>query len=658
MTLPVERISRLIVLVSLVAAGAAHAFFLGQSFAAAPWVAAVVFAMSFALARVSLPLALMPALVTAYIAPAILLVAFNVHDAHVFVWLALLAGPIVAASDWSRWHTPPAWTPLVAGWAMVIALSWPVIAGREIDFSLAAARTLDTLNGLQTGPPPLAAASVTGVALAHLLAIAWFDLLWARFGADRVAHAERSIFVPLTLSSAVCAVAALYQRYVDPNWFMVEGFAAAGRASGLMLDANSSGMAAAIWAAVAFVVCRRMGRPALGVAMSMVLLAGVWVSGSRTALIAAATGITAVIVVLLRDARGWRMRLLTASVLAAALVVSGLALVGGDRGNPLARVSEIFPRTGPGGAAGVARALWERDGYGVAASRVIAEQPLTGVGIGAFYLVSADFYALALGALPSMPENAQNWWRQQLAELGVLGATPSLLLSVLVLVLVVRGRASNDRRPAATVARFVVGGVGLASLVGLPTQHPALLLTVATALYWLGALVDHPKITTITTATAPQRAAWAAAFVLPLAVIAGQWQNATGELRVAHRALRFGFPYAYGFTAYESDGVPWTGRHAVAVQFAQHAYFALTVDPSYIGQPVRIRLWREGDLIMDVESSGREPLTRIIALPAGRERLMLELDLSRVAADGRGLRITSEWLREVPPGTPEGLVVR
>lgn len=657
MTLAVERTSRTIVLASLVAAGGAHAFFMSQTVAAIPWVAAVAFAVSFALARVSLPLALMPALLTAYVAPAILLVAFDIHDAHVFVWLALLAGPIVAASDWSRWHTPPAWTPLVAGWAMVIALSWPVIAGREIDFSLAAARTLNTPNGLQTGPPPLAAASVTGVAVAHLLAIAWFDLLWARFGADRVTRAERWIFVPLALSIAASTVAALYQRYVDPNWFMVEAFAVAGRASGLMLDANSSGMAAAIWAAVAFAVLRRMGRLAAGVALSAVLLAGVWVSGSRTAFIAAATGMAAVIVVLLRDARGWRMRLVTVSVLAAALVVSGLALVGGDRGNPLARVSEIVPLSGAGGAAGVARALWERDGYGVAASRVIAEQPWTGVGIGAFYLMSADFYALVLRALPSMPENAQNWWRQQLAELGVLGATPSLLLSVLVLVLVVRGRAPNDRRPAATVARFVVGGVGLASLVGLPTQHPALLLTVATVLYWLGALVDLPKITTLTTATAWQRTAWVAAFVLPLAVIAGQWQSATGELRVPHRALRFGFPYAYGFTAYESDGIPWSGGHAVAVQFARHAYFALTVDPSYIGQPARIRLWREDDLIADIESSGRERITRIIALPKDRRFLMLELDVSRVAADGRGLRITSEWLREVPPGTPEGLVV-
>ena len=653
MTFTVERISRLIVLASLVAAGAAHAFFTSQTLAAAPWVAALVFAMSFALARVSLPLAVMPGLLLAYIAPAMVLVAFDVQDGHVFVWQALLAGPIVAASDWSRWHTPPSWTPLVAGWAMVVALSWPVIAGREIDFSLAAARTLNTPNGLNIGPPPVAAASVTGTALAHLLAIAWFDLLWARFGADRVARAERSIFVPLAISIALSTVAALYQRYIDPTWLSVEGFAVAGRASGLMLDGNSAGMAAAIWGAVAIVVFRRLSRPTVGVALSVLLLAGVWASGSRTAFIAAATGMTAVIVAQLRDARGWRTRLLPLTAAGAALVVVGTLLVRGDASNPLARVSEVIPRTGPGGVAGVARALWERDGYGIAASRAITEQPWTGVGIGAFNQMSSDYYYLALRALPP-PDNAQNWWRQQLAELGVLGAMPSLLLSIVVLMLVMRGEGPEDRRYAATVARFVVLGVGLASLVGLPTQHPAMLMTVATMLYWLGALVDRPRIATIATF---QRVAWAAAFVLPLAVVSGQWRSATGELRVPHRALRLGFPFAYGFTAYETDSVPWTGRHAVAVQFAQHAYFSMTADPSYIGQPVRIRLWREDHLIADVESSGREPIARIIGVPAGRRFLMLEFDVSKVAADGRGLRITSEWLREVPSGAPKAIVV-
>ena len=653
MTFAAERVSRLIVLASLVAAGAAHAFFMSQAVAAVPWVAALAFAVSFALARVSLPLALMPALLTAYIAPAMVLVAFNVHDAHVFVWLALLAGPIVAASDWSRWHTPPAWTPLVAGWAMVIALSWPVIAGREIDFSLAAARTLNTPNGLGTGPPPLAAASVTGVALAHLLAIAWFDLLWARFGADRVARAERSIFVPLIFSIALGSVAALYQRAFDLTWLAAQQFAGQGRASGLMLDGNSSGMAAAIWAPAALVLFRRLGRPAIGAAVSLLLFAGVWVSGSRTAFATAAAGLIAAIVMHLQEARTWRTRLLPLVVTGAALFVFAVSLIGGDAGNPLARLFELGAGSEGASVTTVARALWDRYGYGAAASHAIARYPWTGIGLGTFNQLSSDFSYLALGTVIP-PDNAQNWWRQQLAELGVIGAMPGVLLSFLVLMLVVRGRALDDRRHAATVARFVVGGVGLASLVGVPTQHPALLLTVATVLYWLGALVDRPNITT---ATALQRVAWVAAFVLPLVVIGGQWQSATGELRVPHRALRFGFPYAYGFTAYENDGVPWTGRHAVAVQFARHVYFALTVDPSYIGQPVRIRLWREDDLIADIESSGREPITRIIALPAGRRFLMLELDLSRIAADGRGLRITSEWLREVPPGTPEGLVV-
>ena len=653
MTFPWERASRLIVLASIVAAGAAHAFFTSQTLPAASWAAAVAFVVSFALARVSLPLALMPALLTAYLAPAVLLVAFNAPDPHVFVWLALLAGPIVAASDWSRWHAPRSWTPLLAGWAMVVALSWPVIAGREIDFSLAAARTLNTPSGLNAGPPPIAAAAVTAAALAHLLAISWFDLLWSRFGADRVARAERSLLAVMVVSSAIGSVAALYQRYVDLEWLAHEQFAQVNRASGLMLDGNSFGMAAAIWAPLAVVVFRRMGRPLIGTAFCALLLAGVWATGSRTAFLTAIAGLSAVIVTTLRSTGGWRSRIVPLGALAGVVLVLAMAFAVGDRSNPLARISELGLDVENRNIGGVARALWNRQGYGVTAGRAIAAYPWTGVGIGAFNQLSSDFSYLGLGAV-LLPDNAQNWWRQQLAELGMIGAIPSVLLSVLVVVALCRRTAAPDRRNDAAILRTSIVGIGLASLVGVPTQHPALLLTVATLLYWLGALIDR---STIATATTLQRAAWAAAFVLPLVVIGGQWRSATGDLRVPHRALRLGFPYAYGFTAYEADNVPWSGRHAVAVLFAQHAYFALTADPSHIGQPVRVRMWRENDSIVDVESDGQKPIVRIIRVPEGRRFLMLEIEISRVAPDGRGLRLTSEWLREVPPQTPPALVV-
>ena len=125
------------------------------------------------------------------------------------MWLALLAGPLVAASDWSRWHTPHAGLIALAAWAFVMALTWPIIARREIDFSLVAARTLDTPNGLLAPPPPTSAAAVVLAALGQLLGLLWLDLLWARFGADRLRHAERLVFLPLVVSIALACAAGL-----------------------------------------------------------------------------------------------------------------------------------------------------------------------------------------------------------------------------------------------------------------------------------------------------------------------------------------------------------------------------------------------------------------------------------------------------------------
>ncbi len=154
---------------------------------ALPWAAGALFAASFALTRLAFPFALLPALLLAYASPALMLGAVGEAGApDPLAWLSLLAGPIVASSDWSRWHTPRLWTPVLAMWALTIAVTWPIVAGREIDFSLIAAATLDTPNGLLAPPPPIAAATVTGTALGQLLGILWLDLLWQRFGTDRL----------------------------------------------------------------------------------------------------------------------------------------------------------------------------------------------------------------------------------------------------------------------------------------------------------------------------------------------------------------------------------------------------------------------------------------------------------------------------------------
>ena len=67
-----------------------------------------------------------------------------------------------------------------------------------------------------------------------------------------------------------------------------------------------------------------------------------------------------------------------------------------------------------------AEQLWLRD-YGPIAHRMIAEHPLVGVGLGGFNYLYADMLYLMSGS-ERPPDNAQNWYRQQLTELGVLGS--------------------------------------------------------------------------------------------------------------------------------------------------------------------------------------------------------------------------------------------
>ena len=657
-----QRVTKVIVLVSTLLALAAHAWLVSAVHPTLWWVAAVAFVVSAAIARVALTFGLVAPLGLAYTAPALLMLGAGSSDHQlIVVWLALLAGPIVAASDWRRWHTPARWTIALVAWALILALTWPVIALREIDFSLIAARTLDTPNGFFAPAPPLSAGSVVLAALGQLLGLLWLDLLWARFGARGLAHAERVVVLPMVLSIALACAVALCQKTMDPAWLSVEPWPRLGRAPGLMLDANSFGTAAAVWAPLALAVTWRLGQPTvIGAALTALLAAGMWTSGSRTALLVATVGVTAIMAALLWRSRSWQTRYAPiALLLAAAIVVVVFSFRGADESSPLARLMDTIPSAAEGGVPQLARDLWERNGYGVAAARAFENHPWTGVGVGAFSLLSPEYFYLETGGI--IPgDNAQNWWRHQITELGFLGALPALAMSIGILSMIVIGTPDAGNRAVTTLLRGTLVGLGLASLVGVGTQHPALFLTFVTIVFWLGALLGAPA--------SAQRdvppAWWWAALALAFAVAFGQLASASGALRVPHRAVTHGFTYGYGFSAPQPDAalgmVRHTDRHAVGVIVAEHAYFQVTLIAPHAtaGEPVQVKLWRGGDLIVDQQVSGPEPIVRFVGVPPGARRLMLEVDVSRSAADGTGVKLAGTWFREIPEGTHPGLVVQ
>jgi hypothetical protein len=651
------RLTKVIVLGSTLLAFVAHAWLLSSQHPWLWWVVAGAFALSLGIARASLALGLLAPLLLAYTAPVVLMLSADSLDYNlIVVWLALLAGPIFGGSDWRRWHIPAWWTLALVAWAVILALTWPVIALREIDFSLIAAGTLNTPNGLFAPAPPIAAASVVLTALGQLIGLLWLDFLWARFGTARLPQAERVVLVPMVLSAAIASAVGLGQKWIDITWLSGPAWSTFGRAAGTMLDGNSFGTAAAIWASLTLALTWRTGWPtASGAAVAALLAAGMWASGSRTALLVLVVGIGAHAVAVLP---GWRRpdrRFgLVATFALATVVMLVFGLRSSDLNNPLARLLELLP-SGPGELATTAHNLWERGGYASVAARMVADYPWTGVGVGSFPILARDVGVVTL-AISVLGDNAQNWWRHQIIELGLLGALPAVALSIGILSMLVAGTPVATRRGAVTAIRGTVLGVGLASLVGMATQHPALFLTFGTMVFWLGALLETPK-------RQVTPGAWWGVIVLALLVVAGQISNASSDLRVPYRALKYNFTYGYGFSEPEADPVlgmiRQTRTHAVGVIAAEHAYFRVTliVPQATAAEPVQVRLWRTRSLILDQQVSSPEPIVRFIATPAGEDQLMIELDVSRPAPDGTGLTLAAGWVREIPAGTDPGLVV-
>jgi hypothetical protein len=94
--------------------------------------------------------------------------------------------------------------------------------------------------------------------------------------------------------------------------------------------------------------------------------------------------------------------------------------------------------------AAVVTELWDRNWYGTTASRMIMDSPFVGAGVGSFHLLVPDV-AHELGHGRLEPDNAQNWFRHQFAEFGVLGSVGWVLWVELFLRLLPAGRPVDGR---------------------------------------------------------------------------------------------------------------------------------------------------------------------------------------------------------------------
>jgi hypothetical protein len=271
--------------------------------------------------------------------------------------------------------------------------------------------------------------------------------------------------------------------------------------------------------------------------------------------------------------------------------------------------------------------------YGTAALQMIAAHPLAGVGIGGFHFQFGDvLYRMNGSGRP--PDNAQNWYRQQLAELGVLGSVAWIAwLAAFTWMLA--------RRPDAEGSRVIAGGVkgailGLAaaSLLGIPTQDAAASITFVVFACWCMRLKGLPQIVTSERTSRISRREWAAIIVVLACFLGGTVYAAKTELRPPLRALRIGFPYRYGFVADRTDPtVRWTGAKAVEVFSSDKRWLKLViadVAPDAEQNPVQVTVSINRELILRVNRRGSFPITRWIRMPTlYGTPLMIQFDVNR-----------------------------
>jgi hypothetical protein len=274
---------------------------------------------------------------------------------------------------------------------------------------------------------------------------------------------------------------------------------------------------------------------------------------------------------------------------------------------------------------------------------------------------------MAIGG-PLAPDNAQNWYRHQLAELGLVGSVGWIGWVVGFGIYLFRRR---EHTPELTWSTFgALTAFALMSFVGMPGQEMMVSLTFWTIAAGFVSVAGRPPDSRL------HSAAWASTIAIVILYSAGALYAARHDLRVPARAQRFGWTYMYGWYPPEADvdnGTRrWTGRRAVAVVEAPARWLELTVSVDYRGlgrsgaqplahaatRPVDARIWRDGELVFHQELTTTAPVTTFVPVANGQRWVFIETLASRVfnprefgVPDDRelGLRIKWNFIDELPP---------
>jgi hypothetical protein len=601
-----------------------------------------------------------------FLAPAVFS-RFWVHDPNaypLFLTTGLL-GVMWRRGSWRHWSLPKDWRVPLVGWALVAAVSWPIIALREVDFHPELPGMLDLPASAIALSARSSIAIAADAAALLMLGILWLDWLFQQYSGDR-RRFQRSLVMPLLAGGSIACAVAAYQLFGDIT-FLNTGWAQFHRTAATMMDANGFGIAAMLCGS-GFLACLDRGRDRPwnvamlgGFALSLV---GTWASGSKTALVAEMIALAIAGQSLARPSGSsgrtrHRGRL---AVLAVAGVTAGALLFALRDTGPALRIGWILPRASFDSIAGFSRMLWDRGGYGRAALEMIRSHPWFGVGLGSFPLIVGDYQFSHLGG-PLAPDNAQNWIRHNLAELGTVGSLGWIAWAVCLAIAVFR-RPNRARDWSATVVAGALVGIVLVSQVGMPTQNAAVAIAFWTFLFWY----FSDRWPAIPDGERQSAAAWQwmllAAVIVVFAI--GTLHTSLTSLRVPMRARQGGWNYVYGFREIErtpgGDAYRPTDQHAVAVVRAASRAVKLAVwvtRPDVATHPVLARVWHDDRLVLETVLHDNQPVTTDIIIEREPRMLMVRTYLDRtVPPSPPDLGLAVQWTFADTPQTAHGQPVR
>ena len=246
-----------------------------------------------------------------------------------------------------------------------------------------------------------------------------------------------------------------------------------------LTDLNAAGSLYVLGGLVAASLAFSGIRRGFAVASGVMMMPALWLSGSRSAVVAALAAGAVMLV--------WGPRRTSAARARPVALVAAAGLV-------VVMLGATFVTSGlstdPTGSATASLAM--RSEFNATTGRMFASAPIFGVGIGRYYPTSAAFMSARLRAVYPY-ENAHNYLFQQFAELGLVGGV--LFVALLVTLITGTWRAlTAGSHPAA--AALLTGAI--AYLVTCLTGHP-LLVPEAAFPFWiaLGAAaavsIAHPS---------------------------------------------------------------------------------------------------------------------------------------------------------------------